>query len=142
MTAKWDARWMEQAESLALWSKDPRTQVGAVLVRDRRRLSDGYNGLPPGVGDVPGRMRPPDKYLWTCHAEANAVATAARHGVSLAGATAYVTRPPCGPCTALLLAAGVARVVYREGPIHMDDRTFDVGRVMCLEAGVARELMP
>jgi len=70
----WHHRWMAEAGNIATWSKDPRTKVGAVAVKGRHRLMDGYNGLPAGVTDDPCRMLPDAKYDWTLHAEANVIA--------------------------------------------------------------------
>lgn len=102
----------------------------------REIRATGYNGLPRGVNDDPRRMERPAKYLWTVHAEANAVAHAARTGASLLGCTAYVTHEPCAQCAALLINAGVAEIVTAGGGTHMSDQTFEVSRIMLLEAGV------
>ena len=109
---KWDGRFMSLAHHVAGWSKDPSSKVGAVLVNDKRQVIGlGYNGFPRGVDDDPGLYADrPTKYRRVVHAEVNAVlnATAATDG-----ATAYVTHPCCSQCMALLIQAGVKRVVYR-----------------------------
>ena|SRR3990167_11367258 len=114
---KWDVRFMQVAEQVAGWSKDPRTQVGCVIVDDaRNQLSGGFNGFPRLVGDTEERLVDrATKLQMVVHAEANAVAAAARKGTSLLGGTAYVTREPCSQCTALLIQAGIGRLVYKPG---------------------------
>lgn len=137
---KWSRRFLTLARTIASWSKDPSTKVGAVAVGDGRQiLCEGYNGLPRGVGDNSDRMERPAKYLWTVHAEANLVAHAAAHGVSLRGATVYVTHNPCAQCAALLIQAGIKRVIVDragEGKTKMGDETFVVAGRMFREANV------
>lgn len=109
----WQDRFLSLAQHISSWSKDPSTKVGCVLIdQDRRVLSVGYNGLPRGVDDSDARLGNRSiKHMMIVHAEANAVAAAARNGVSLSGSTAYVTHPCCSQCAALLVQAGVTRVV-------------------------------
>ena len=109
--ADWDQRFLALAAHIATWSKDPSTQVGAVLVdTDRRILGTGYNGLPRGVVDSDRRLLDrPLKLACTLHAEHNAVLFAAR---PLAGATCYTwPMPSCAHCAAILIQVGIARVV-------------------------------
>lgn len=76
---KWTQRFLNLAQSVAEWSKDPSTQVGAVAVGTSKQiLETDFNGLPRGVQDLPERMERPAKYIWTAHAEENLVAHAAR----------------------------------------------------------------
>lgn len=131
---------MELAKSVATWSKDSSTRVGCVLVgRDRRILSIGFNGIPRKVQDLDSRLERPAKYMWTAHAEINAIANAASNGVALYGCTAYVTCFPCAQCTAALINAGAARVVSpgedKQGT-KMPTETFAIAREMMKEAGV------
>jgi len=113
----WDEHFLAQAHLAATRSKDPSTQVGAVLVRDRRVLATGYNGYPAGVPDVyvdaEGAAIPKaDKYRMTIHAELNALLSAAREGVVTAGASLYVsTLFPCAQCAGAVIQAGVCEVV-------------------------------
>ena len=113
--ANWDARWMQQAEAVAQWSKDPRRKVGCLIVdADNNQLSGGYNGFPRGIADD-DRLHDRDvKLKMIVHAEANAVAAAARNGHSLYGSIAYITHAPCSQCVCLLIQAGVSLVVYAE----------------------------
>jgi dCMP deaminase len=106
----WDARLVALAGLVATWSKDPSTQVGAVIVDDRRRLlSVGYNGFPRGVADLPERLNHrPTKYALVCHAEENALTqceTPIRHG-----ATLYASLFPCQDCAKLALQRGITRI--------------------------------
>ena len=91
----------------------PRMHCGCVIVKDKYVLSTGYNGSLPGLDhceDV-GCLIVDGHCVRTNHAEMNAIAQAARHGVSLSGATAYVTNMPCTTCAKALLAAGIVRIV-------------------------------
>ena len=134
---KWQRRFMRLAVEVSAWSKDTSTKVGCVLVSpDGLVLSTGYNGIARGVDDKPVRLERPQKYLWTVHAEAAAIANAARHGARLTGATAYVTHCPCASCARLLLNAGVAEVVTGSGLTNMPAEEFDAARTMFQEAGV------
>ena len=110
--SKWDQRFMRIAEEVASWSKDPGTKVGAVLVRDRRIISQGYNGFPKGVKDFTERYENRDtKLSLTVHAEVNAILNAAKNGASTDGSTLYTTFAPCVHCSTAVVQAGVARVV-------------------------------
>jgi dCMP deaminase len=132
---KWAKRFMDVAQVVAQWSKDPSTKVGAVAVdMDNRVLETGYNGLPRHVEDRTERMERPQKYMWTAHAEENLVAHAARD--RLDGATVYVTHMCCASCTRMLINAGVARVVVGPGVTSMPLEQFEIARTMLSEAGV------
>lgn len=114
--ASWDDFFAGMAEYVAGKSKDPSTKVGSVIVGpDNEILSIGFNGFPRKVRDIPSevleRYERPEKYEWTVHAEANAVANAARTGTSLLGGTLYCTLLPCSSCAALVAQAGITRVV-------------------------------
>lgn len=135
----WSDRFLQLARLVASWSKDPRTQVGAVAVLDKRTRETGYNGLPQRVLDLPERMQPPEKYIWTAHAEENLVATAAR--ARLEGTTVYVTHPCCAPCARMLIQAGVARVCIGAGETVMQNdperqKGFEAAMTMFRESGV------
>jgi dCMP deaminase len=137
MRRSWNDYFMDMATLVAQRSKDPSTKVGCVVVsEDRIVVSTGYNGLPRGVNDKSERMERPAKYLWTSHAEENAVAQAARVGAKLKGGTAFVTHHPCSRCARSLIQAGVTTVVIGNGTTSMPEEEFDVARVMFLEAGV------
>lgn len=101
---------LEVALVVAQRSTCSRLHVGAVLARAGRILSTGYNGAPSGVGHCEHLDGAPCRV--SVHAEGNALAFAARHGVATEGAHLYVTHAPCGDCSGLLINAGVAAVAY------------------------------
>lgn len=120
MMHSWDLRFMEMAELVASWSKDPRTKVGCVLADSKHRvLGVGYNGFPRGVDDRSDRYANREvKLAMVKHAEENAVFNAAKHDLS--DAVAYVTLAPCSSCAGTLIQAGVRRVVFPEPDLeHM-----------------------
>ncbi len=110
---KFDQSYMEMAEVWARNSYCKRRQVGALLVKDRMIISDGYNGTPSGFENIcedeNGVTKP-----YVLHAEANAITKVAKSGNSSAGSTLYVTAAPCIECSKLIIQAGVRRVVYRD----------------------------
>ena len=111
----WDHYFMDIADVAAFRSKDLSNQVGAVLVRDRQILSSGYNGFPAGVNDaLPERMVRPTKYIWTVHAEINAIMQAGKHGIRVEGASLYVSPlSPCVNCAKAIIQSGVVEVICR-----------------------------
>ena len=105
----WDAYYLNLAEAAKLRSKDPITQVGAVIVNaDNRIVSLGYNGMPQGADEY-DLWDNKDEYV--LHAEVNALANAARNGTSVLGGTLYVTLTPCIGCARSIIAAGIEHVV-------------------------------
>jgi dCMP deaminase len=110
----WDEYFLEIAFSVAERSTCDRAHVGAVLVRDKRILSTGYNGSPAGLPhcDEVGHLIVDGHCVRTLHAEQNAIIQSALHGVGSEGATAYVTHQPCLTCAKMLINAGIRRVVY------------------------------
>jgi dCMP deaminase len=91
-----------------------RARVGAVIVKDKRILTTGYNGSPAGLPhcDEIGHLIVDGHCVRTLHAEQNAIIQAALHGVSVAGGTIYVTHQPCITCAKMIINAGIRRVVY------------------------------
>lgn len=120
MRPPWDQTYIELAQLVAKRATCPRKSVGAVLVRDNRIIATGYNGSPPKRPHCAdgGCMIVDNHCLRAVHAEANALLTCARHGVSTEGATCYCTLLPCVRCFHLLQAAGVGRIVYLEDYGH------------------------
>jgi len=109
----WDEYFLKLAMLASERATCPRMHCGCVLVKDRYVLSTGYNGSLPGADhceDV-GCLVVDGHCVRTNHAEMNAICQAARHGVSVDGATAYVTNMPCTTCAKALAAAGIRRVV-------------------------------
>lgn len=129
---------MDLASQVAKRSKDPSTQVGCVIVSEEKVVvSTGYNGIPAGVDDKDERMQRPAKYLWTSHAEENAVAQAAKVGARLKNGTAYVTHPPCCRCARMLIQAGITTVYVGEGVLlGIPAEETEAARTMFREAGV------
>lgn len=107
-----DATLLAAAYAWARRSTCSRLQVGAVLARDGRTLSTGYNGAPSGLAHCEHLDDEPCAV--SVHAEANALIFAGRHGVSTEGATLYLTHAPCLGCAGLVVNAGVVEVVYAE----------------------------
>ena len=137
-TDTWDRRFLLLAEQIAGWSKDPSSQVGAVAVKDRRLLATGFNGFPIGLADDDRLHDRAAKYRRIVHAEANVVAWAAREGVSLLGATLYVSPfHPCADCAKLLVQAGIARIVHSAAPTPSRWRAdFATANQILTEAGL------
>ncbi len=144
MSDKWDSRFLELANSIATWSKDPSRGVGAVIVSPMRQvLATGYNGLPRGVEDHPDRLERPVKYDLTVHAEMNAIIQCARNGISPVGATMYSSFSPCIHCTLSIVQAGIQRVVTRtieRGDEHWNE-SIDKSIAMFEEVGIEYKVL-
>lgn len=135
--SSWHRYFMDMAHKVASRSKDPNTKVGCIVTsKDKVVVASGYNGIPQGVRDLPERMERPAKYLWTAHAEENAVALAARVGASLRDGYAYVTHHPCSRCARSLIQAGIQVIYVDRGTTNMPQEEFDVAKQMFTEAGV------
>lgn len=113
----WDNKFFLNALLIESYSKDPRKKVGCIVVNsDHQQLSGGYNGFPRRILDTPERLN--DKQLKlqiVVHAEANAIAAAAKNGHSLKYGTIYITHPPCSQCAALIIQSGIDAVKYLQG---------------------------
>lgn len=130
----WDEYFMLVARVVALRASCDRKQVGAVLVRDHRILTTGYNGAPSGLPsceeaghelmEINGRM----SCVRTVHAEANAIFQCAKHGISLdvPGTSCYVTALPCYNCFIALVQSGVKHIVYAERYLSARSGSIDV----------------
>ena len=108
-----DLRYLKMARIWAENSYCVRRQVGALIVKDKMIISDGYNGTPSGFENVcendMGTTKP-----YVLHAEANAITKVAKSGNSSKDATLYVTASPCLECAKLIIQSGIKRVVYRD----------------------------
>jgi len=116
---KWDKRYIELAQLVSTWSKDPSSKIGAVAVGGKGEvLSTGYNGFPRGILDRKRRLDDREvKYDLIVHAEMNAIFNATYNGVSLNGSTVYVAGLPCcHKCALGLIQVGVKRVVMDGDP--------------------------
>ncbi len=139
---KWQKRFFDLAKLVATWSKDPSSQVGAVIVDDKKRIvSVGFNGLPIGVKDTEERLNTREiKYELIVHAEANAILTAPK---SVAGCTIYV-HPylPCSRCAGAIIQSGIKKVVVEDRPIpERWLNNFMLAKSILEEAGVEIEIV-
>ena len=110
---KFDKSYLDMA---AIWARNSyckRRQVGALIVKDRMIISDGYNGTPSGFENICEDENNHTK-AYVLHAEANAITKVAKSGNSSDGATLYVTAAPCIECAKLIIQAGIKRVVYSD----------------------------
>lgn len=150
MSERWHKYFLDMALSCARMSKDPKTQVGAILVGpDREVRSTGFNGFPRGVADTDARLNDRDEKLsLIVHAEANAILNAARAGISTNGCEMYLLAtdqsgemwggPPCTHCTIEIIQAGIKCVTslpFKNGPSNWKDEV-ERGRKLLAEAGV------
>ena len=125
---KWDKRFLEMAKLVSTWSScyQDNRHVGAVIVKDKRIMTTGYNGAPAGIEsckskeeclrrklNIPSGTK--HELCFAVHAEQNAIAQAAKLGISLEGATLYCTHQPCVICCKIIINAGIKRVVYQHG---------------------------
>lgn len=146
MFTKWDHRFMEMAQLVSTWAScyQEERKVGAVIVKDKRVMTTGYNGAPAGVrtcverGEclrkklgIPSGTR--HEMCYAVHAEQNAIIQAAKLGVNIDGSTLYCTHQPCILCAKMIVNAGIMRVVYHSG--YPDDFALDIFK----EAGVLVE---
>lgn len=146
---KWDLRFMELAENVSTWSKDPRKKIGAVAVDtvDRRVLSTGYNGFPKWIRDDPQRMNDSEtKSKYVIHAEMNCIFNAVYTGVSLRDATLYVYGLPiCGECAKGVIQVGIKKVLCKYETSHGDFKwlkSFTHSQSLFMEAGVELCVLP
>lgn len=124
MRPSWDDYFMEILDIVKTRSTCIRRQVGAIIVRDNRILTTGYNGAPTGMAhcEDAGCLRekmgiPSGERQELCrglHAEQNAIIQAGLYGVNIKGSTLYCTHKPCITCTKMIINAGIMRVVYKE----------------------------
>ena len=125
---KWDKRFMEMSAFVATWSScyQENRHIGAVITRDKRILTTGYNGAASGIAscadrgecirrtlNIPSGTR--HEICYAIHAEQNAIIQAAKIGVSVQNATLYCTHQPCVICAKMIINSGITRVVYQHG---------------------------
>lgn len=132
---KYDIAYMRMAVEWGKLSHCKRRQVGAIIVKDRMIISDGYNGTPSGFENP---CEDDDGYTkwYVLHAEANAILKVASSTQSCVGATLYITMSPCKECSKLIHQAGIKRVVY-----HMAYKD-ESGLQFLEKAGVALTFLP
>ena len=125
---KWDKRFMQMAEVVSSWSScyQENRHVGAVITRNKRILTTGYNGAPAGIKSCAERgeclrrkLNIPSgtkhELCYAVHAEQNAITQAAKLGLSVEGATLYCTHQPCAICAKIIINSGISKVVYKHG---------------------------
>lgn len=137
---KWDKRFMDLAAHVATWSKDPSTQVGAVVVNDDKQVIGlGYNGFPRRVFDGDSRYATKEvKYLFVSHAERNALDNTF---VATKGATLYSTLYPCNECAKGIIQKGIRRVVTRKPDRSKTYLNYNVTTTMFIESNVEVEYL-
>lgn len=149
MSAKWDNHFLNLALAHAEMSKDPNTQVGAVIVGpDREIRSAGFNGLPRGIADTAERLGDREtKLRLIVHAEMNAVLAAARVGIPLLGCSMFIActddtgavwgGPPCVRCTVEIIQSGITRIVARPmKPVSKWAADLALAQDLLAEAGI------
>ncbi|MBR2029332.1 MAG: dCMP deaminase family protein [Clostridia bacterium] len=125
---KWDQRFMDMAKLVSTWSScyQQNRQVGAVIVKDKRIITTGYNGAPSGVVSCKDKGECLRRKLniasgthaelcYAVHAEQNAIVQAGRLNVNIKDAIMYVTHQPCVICAKLIINSGIKKVIYNEG---------------------------
>ncbi len=133
----WNKRFMDLADFISNWSRDPSTKIGAVITdKDHRIISTGYNGFAKGVDDYAERYLDREtKYKMILHAEENAIMFAKQR---LDDCEIFITKlPPCAHCAALIIQSGIKNVYMQD--IEIPDRwmqSFNLTQKMFSEAGV------
>lgn len=111
----WDELFIRKTYLIASKSKDYRTKIGAILVKDNHQIAEGYNGLCKGVLDLPHRIGDrANKYIWVEHAERNCCFMAAKLGISTVGSVLYCQGLPCVDCARALIQSGVKEVCFHK----------------------------
>ncbi|MBY6197900.1 dCMP deaminase family protein [Vibrio hangzhouensis] len=142
MVSKWAKRFIQMAELVGSWSKDPSTQVGAVITKKNRIVSVGFNGYPHGISDSAEIDERETKYLKTLHAEENAILFAKR---DLDGCEIWVTHFPCPNCAAKIIQTGISVVHCPEQDEDFMSRWGEkvmVSQDMFEQAGVSVDWLP
>jgi dCMP deaminase len=134
---KYDKAYLRIAKEWGQLSYCQRKKVGAIIVKDRMIISDGYNGTPTGFENCCEDDEGLTKW-YVLHAEANAISKVARSTQSCEGATLYITLSPCKECSKLIHQSGVKRVVYHEG--YKDDSGLEFLRKAGVEVDIITEL--
>lgn len=137
----WDSYWMKMAYLVSERSKDCRTKIGTVLVRNNNLISSGYNNFPRKVKDLPERYQNREtKYKFVAHSEANSVTTAARLGVSTLDSTCYTFGIPCNECAKILIQGGIKEIVCHKQWPNMThsiwEESIQISQIMFKETGI------
>ena len=123
---KWDKRFMELTETVAGWSScfQENRHVGAIIVKDKRVLTTGYNGAPENIQSCADRKEclrrklnipsgTKQEICYAVHAEQNAIIQAARYGINIAGASIYINTQPCVVCAKMIINADIEEIIYQ-----------------------------
>lgn len=138
-STKWGKRMLEVAKLIATFSKDPSTQVGAVIYNPNRNtiITTGYNGFPRGTLDNEELYDDREqKYPRVVHAEANAIVEAASQGISTNGGALACTHTPCASCAGLIIQAGITHIIYEDTGDDMKRLHGDKALQLFNEAGI------
>lgn len=111
--ARYDRAYLRLAQNWAMLSHCTRKKVGAIIVKDRMIISDGYNGTPSGFSNT-CENEAGETHWYVLHAEANAILKVAKSTNNTEGSTLYLTHSPCKDCSKLILQSGIKRVVYMD----------------------------
>lgn len=132
---KWDRRFLELADHIASWSRDPSTKVGACIIDNKRHVvSVGYNGFPRGVLDLDERYDNREtKLMFVAHAERNALDNA--HS-DVSGCTLYTTLFPCNECAKSIIQRGINRIVAYEDERVTKHFNWEVTKMMFQETNI------
>lgn len=139
ITPSWDEIFMREVYLWASKSKDPRTKIGAVLVKDNIPISHGYNGFARNVKDDTKRYNDrPTKYKFVVHAEDNTVLNCARRGISSVGSTLYTQCVPCCECAKSIIQGGITDIVVHNLWPTMNnwEKSQEHSKVMFDEVGI------
>ena len=121
---KFDVAYLKMALTWANLSYSKRKKVGAILVKDKTIISDGYNGTPSKYHDNICENENDETFWYVLHGEANAIMKCAKNGISCKGATLYQTLSPCKECSKLIVQSGIKKVVYIENYRNTDGLDF------------------
>jgi len=139
----WHQYFISVASTVSTRSKDPSTQVGAVIVKDKVIISTGFNGFARGENDSKIEFCSRDEKLkHTIHAEDNAIFNAARYGMKTMDTDIYITMHPCHKCTRGIIQAGIKRVFIRN--IELPDRwkkDFEISKKMMQNTNISYEMV-
>lgn len=139
MMQDWSKRFIEVARLVSTWSKDPSTQVGAVIVNPETKtiVAEGYNGFPRGIEDDSRLFNRELKYKLVIHAEVNAILNALYNGRSVRGCQLYVHGlPVCSDCAKFIVQSGITEVFYDSLPKDSWKESTDLALEIFKEAGV------
>jgi len=121
--ARYDRAYLRLAQNWAMLSHCTRKKVGAIIVKDRMIISDGYNGTPSGFSNH-CENEEGETHWYVLHAEANAILKVAKSTNNTEGSTLYLTHSPCKDCSKLILQSGIKRVVYMDAYKDVSGLTF------------------